>query len=113
MIMSYAERKSAVYEDFEDFHIHMGYSLEASLYATIGEAEYSPLYSRTDEICIYMIFALLLIGQGKDISFMRPRLDELASEKYMPQYEQELGTDFPQFLKDCQRYTQSWTPGKL
>ena len=50
--MSYCERKMAVQEDFEEFHIQMGYSLAASLFATIGEAEYPPLYSQTDENCI-------------------------------------------------------------
>lgn len=100
MIMSYCERIMAVQEDFEEFHIKMGYSIEETLFATVGEAAYSPLYSQTDEICIYVVFALLLISQEKDISFMRPKLDELANEKYMPQYERDLGTDFPQLLKD-------------
>ena len=106
MIMPYDERKSAVFEDFEDFYINMGYPLEKSLYAIIGEAEYSSLYSQTDEICIYIPFALMLISQEKDISFMRPRLDELANEKYMPQYERDLGSDVSQFLKDYQQYVQ-------
>lgn len=57
MIMSYCERKMAVQEDFEEFHIKMGYSLAASLFAVIGEAEYSPLCSQTDEICIYICFS--------------------------------------------------------
>ena len=91
MIMSYCERKMAVQEDFEEFHIKMGYSLAASLFAVIGEAEYSPLCSQTDEICIYISFASLLAGQGEDISFLQPRLEELFEEKYMPQYERELG----------------------
>lgn len=106
MIMPYNERKSAIFEDFEDFYIHMGYPLEKSLYAIIGEAEYSPLYSQTDEICIYILFALMLISQGQDISFMRSKLDELANKKYMPQYERDLGSDFSQFLKDYQQYVQ-------
>lgn len=100
MIMSYDDRKTAVLEDFEDFHIKMGYSLEDTLYATIGEAAYSPLYTQTDEICIYITFAFILIKRGDDISFLRFRLEELANKKYMPQYEQELGAEFPRFLKD-------------
>ena len=104
MIMSYCERKMAVQEDFEEFHIKMGYSLAASLFAVIGEAEYSPLCSQTDEICIYISFASLLAGQGEDISFLQPRLEELFEEKYMPQYERELGPDFIQFLKDWIRF---------
>lgn len=104
MIMSYLERKIAVQEDFEEFHIKMGYSLAESFFATIGDAEYSPLYSQTDEICIYISFALLLIRQGKNIAFLQSRLEELSEEKYMPKYEQELGPDFPQFLKDWIRY---------
>lgn len=100
MIMTYDERKSAVLEDFEDFHGNMGYSLKETLYATIGEAEYSPLYSQTDKICIYIAFALTLINQREDISFLSPELEELTDEKYMPQYEQELGADFHFFQKD-------------
>ena len=106
MIMPYNERKLSVFEDFEDFYINMGYPLEKSLYAIIGEAEYSPLYSQTDEICIYILFASMLISQEKDISFICPRLDELANEKYMPQYKQDLGADFSQFLKDYHLYVQ-------
>ena len=100
MIMSYNERKSAVQEDFEEFHIKMGYSLKETLFATIGEAEYSPLYSQTDEICIYISFAFVLISRGESISFLYPGLNKLANKKYMSQYKQELESDFPQFLKD-------------
>ena len=100
IILSYSERKLAVREDFEEFHIKMGYPLPESLYATIGEAAYSPLYTQTDEICIYIAFALMLSSQSESISFMLPRLRELANEKNMPQYEQELGIEFPQFLMD-------------
>lgn len=115
MIMSYCERKIAVQEDFEEFHIKMGYSLAESLFATIGEAKYSSLYSQTDEICIYISFAALLVRQGKDTTFLQSRLEELSEEKYMSQYEQELGSDFLQFLKDwirfisIERYKQSGT----
>lgn len=100
IILSYSERKVAVREDFEEFHLKMGYSLPETLYATIGEAAYSSLYTETDEICIYIAFALMLGNQGENISFLLPRLRELVDEKNMPQYGQELGAEFPLFLKD-------------
>lgn len=100
VILSYSERKVAVREDFEEFHLKMGYSLPETLYATIGEAAYSSLYTQTDEICICIAFALMLGNQGKSLSFMLPRLRELADEKNMLRYEQELGAEFPLFLKD-------------
>ena len=55
MIMPYDERKQAVQEDFGAFHIDMGYSIKDTFYASIGEAEYSSLYTKTDECCIYVV----------------------------------------------------------
>lgn len=100
MIMSYNDRKQAVQEDFEEFHVKMGYSVKDTFYAATGEAEYSSLYTKTDECCICAAFSFLLIRMGIDCSFLYPELVELTSKAYMPQYKQELGADFMDFQQD-------------
>lgn len=100
MIMSYKERKEAVLDDFEEFHNNIGYPLNQTLYATIGEAEYSKSYTQTDECCIYVNFALVLLKQNKDIEFMKARLQELVNEDNMEYYLNELQEEFVDFKND-------------
>jgi len=98
--MSYSDRKEAVIDDFKEFHDGIGYPLDQTLYATLGEAEYSKDYTQTDECCIYLNFALILIEKDEDIEFMEERLRELISEDNMQQYRKELRTDFADFEND-------------
>ena len=100
MIMPYDERKQAVQEDFGAFHIDMGYSIKDTFYASIGEAEYSSLYTKTDECCIYVAFFLLLIRRRIDCTFLYPALVELVSDVHVPEYQQELGAEYLDFQKD-------------
>lgn len=100
MVMSYCERKDAVVEDFEEFHDNLAYSVEQTLYATIGEAEYAKDYTQTDECCIYLNFALILLKQNENISFMKIRLLELIGSDKMEQYEIELQDEFIYFTQD-------------
>lgn len=100
MIMPYSERKEAVIEDFEEFHCNLGYSLEHSLYATVGEAEYSREYTQTDECCIYLNFALLLLERKESIEFMKVKLKELTTQDKMKQYKIELKNEFDDFAND-------------
>lgn len=100
MIMSYMERKEAVLDYFEEFYNNIGYPVNQTLYATIGEAEYSKSYTQTDECCIYVNFALVLLKQNKDIEFMKARLQELINEDNMEYYMKELQEEFVDFKND-------------
>lgn len=106
MIMSYSERKEAVYDDFEEFHNNIGYSITQTLYATLGEAEYSKEYSQTDECCIYLNFALLLLKRNESIDFMKDRLLNLISEDNIDNYERELLNEFMEFQNDLLTFKQ-------
>jgi hypothetical protein len=100
MILSYNERKEAIIEDFEEFHNSMGYPLDKTLYATLGESEHAKNYTQTDECCIYLNFALTVLNINENIEFMRKRLIELIDEKNMKLYEDELRDEFDNFKKD-------------
>lgn len=100
MVLSYCETKESVVEDFNGFHNKLGYPVDQTLYATLGESEYSEEYTQTDECCIYLNYALLLLEKGENIDFMRERLLELIEKKNMDMYRDELLDEFDDFEND-------------
>ena len=106
MIMSYSERKEAICDDFEEFHNNIGYPLNQTLYATLGETEYSKEYTQTDECCIYLNFALILLKRNESIDFMRERLLKLIEEDNMDKYKSELLNEFIDFENDLFTFKQ-------
>lgn len=104
MILSYKERKEAVIEDFEEFHESLGYPINQAFYATLGESEYSKDYTQTDECCIYLNFALMLLERKENIEFMKNRLLELIADENIEIYKEELSEEFNEFIKDLKTF---------
>lgn len=100
MIMSYHERKEAVLEDFEEFHVNMNYSIEQTLYAILGETAYSKNYTKADECCICVLFALILRKLNINTDYLNQTLSQLLSSNNRDLYLEELGDEFSDFESD-------------
>lgn len=78
----------------------MKYSIEQTLYATLGEATYSKGYTKTDECCICVLFAQILRERNIDFDFFRHSLSELLLPDNVNLYKKELGDEFADFESD-------------
>ncbi|TVX94885.1 hypothetical protein [Cohnella terricola] len=100
MILTYPELKDDVRDCFMTFHEDMKNPIKESLYATLGESEHHLEFTQTNECCIYVNYALIMIDMNEDIDFMRQRLKELLEEEHMQIYKEELQDDFDEFNAD-------------
>ena len=110
MILSYKEIKEAVQDSFISLCENFAYSAKDTLYATIGDYDYSSDYTQIDECCIYVNFALMLLEKNESINFMKVRLLELADEKYLETYKMALKDEFNLFYSDLCKLRKTLNP---
>ena len=110
MILSYQEIKEAVQDSFVSLYEKFAYSSKDTLYATIGEYDYSNDYTQIDECCIYVNFALMFLEKNESINFMKVRLLELVDEKNLEVYKMELNEEFNLFYSDLCKLQNTLNP---
>ena len=100
MILPYIEIKEAVYDSYISLHENSGYPIQDTLFATIGDYDFSDEYGQTDECCIYINFAIILINKNKNFDFMKGKLIELLDDRQIDLFKSDLGNEFHEFLND-------------
>lgn len=100
MILSYNEIKEAVYDSYKSLHDEFNYTPKDTLFATIGEYNFSEDYTKTDEACIYINFTLIFNEKGEDLDFIKDKLIDIINDKNVEYYMSTIGEDFTDFFND-------------
>ncbi|PFD95710.1 hypothetical protein COE15_23640 [Bacillus cereus] len=106
MDLRYGEIKEAVINTYDSLHIGAKYEIRDTFYALLHDHESSDEYTETEECCIYVNFALLLIEKNTSIDFIKTRLNELLDNKNMEIYRTELKDEINEFTNDVDKLKQ-------
>lgn len=100
MDLSYQEIKEDMQDSFRSLYQNAGYSAKDTFYATLDGYECCDTFTQTEECCIYVHFAFVLLDHEEEIDFMKQRLYELIDEKYFSIYKSELKEEYDNFVND-------------
>ena len=103
MVLTYEEIKEALSEGYERLYTRANYAVQDTFYANLNDYECAEDYTLTEEVSIYVVFALIFIEKEHDFCFMKCRLKKLLSEDNMKIYEEELGNEFEDFMVDVNK----------
>ncbi|MED4654609.1 hypothetical protein [Bacillus pseudomycoides] len=103
MNLRYDEIKEDVIDTYSSLHIRAEYEIKDTFYALLNDYEHSEEYTKTEECCIYVSFALLLIEKNKNIDFIKTRLNELLDNKKMEVHRIELKDEIAEFTSDVNK----------
>ena len=103
MILTYTEVKEDAYEGYERLYVRAKYAVQDTFYANLNDYECAEDYTLTEEVSVYVAFALVFIEKEHDFCFMKCRLKELLSADNMKIYEEELGNEFEDFMVDVDK----------
>ncbi|MDM5153733.1 hypothetical protein QUF88_07810 [Bacillus sp. DX1.1] len=103
MNLRYDEIKEDVIDTYSRLHIRAKYEIRDTFYALLNDYELSEEYTETEEYCIYVSFALLLIEKNKNTDFMKTRLNELLDSKRMEIHRIELKDEIAEFTNDVNK----------
>lgn len=99
MDSTYAEIKEDMKDSFKSLYENSNYPAKDSFYATLEDYQCHGS-SQTEECCIYVNFALILIQHREKIDFIKKRLYELLDKKNYNLYELELKDEFVNLIND-------------
>jgi len=100
MILEYNEIKEVVYDSYKSLHDKFHYTPQDTLYATIGEYDFSEEFSKVDEACIYINFAIIFYKNQEDFNFMKNKLIDIIKEENFNYYKENLKEEFKEFFND-------------
>lgn len=100
MILPYNEIKESITNSYKSLHKLHNYSVKDTLYAIIGEYDCYDEYSKEDEMCIYLIYANILLSEDQDIKFMKKKLVEILNVNNLLLCKKEFSEDYEKIEKD-------------
>lgn len=102
MDLTYAEIKEDIEDSFESLHQNFHYPVQDAFYATLDDYKHHASSTQTEECCIYIYAALILLQHKENIDFMKERLFELISKNYYSVYEIELKEEYINLKNDIE-----------
>ncbi|WP_097007036.1 hypothetical protein [Lacrimispora amygdalina] len=100
MDLTYLEIKEDMQDSFDSLYKRANYTAKDAFYATLEDYITHDSSTETEECCIYVNFALILINAEEKIEFLKYRLLELIDDKNISLYKEELNNDFTNFYQD-------------
>ncbi len=100
MDLTYQEVKEDMQDSFKSLYQNAGYSARDTFYATLDDYQCWETSTQTEECCIYVNFAFVLLDNNEDIDFMKQRLFELIDENNFSLYQSELDEEYNDLIND-------------
>lgn len=100
MDLTYLEIKEDMQDSFDSLYKRANYTAKDTFYVILEDYIAHDSSTETEECCIYVNLALILIKVGEKIDFLKNRILELIDDKSISLYKEELDNDFSDFYQD-------------
>lgn len=91
MNIEYIDIKDGAFEFYEDIYKKAKYPLKGTFFAYLNEFSIHDTYDSSEEICIYITFALMLIEKDEDFIFLieplKEKLEKITDEQLQKEIE--------------------------
>lgn len=100
MVLTYLEIKEDMQDSVDSLYKRANYTAKDTFYATLEDYLTHDSSTETEECCIYVNLALILVNVGESIDFLKRRLFELIQDENINLYKEELDNEFNDFYQD-------------
>ena len=100
--LTYAEIKEDIKDTFESLYHRSNYTGKDTFYVILDDHQRHNLGDQSEECCIYVNCALILLQNKQDIGFMKNRLSDLIQESHFYLYRREMTGDFQRLKTDIE-----------
>ncbi len=102
MELTYVEIKEDMKDSFQSLYQNANYPARDAFYATLNDYQIYNSSTQTEECCIYVSFALILLQNKENIDFMKKRLSELMKKSNFYLYQKEMKEEFRDLENDIE-----------